>query len=230
MIDHLSEKIPENFAPRFKSLFRTIEGPLNPIFFREQLLNGLEEDRGLRQRVERGASLVISTDEIDHILYSLLPLFPVYELRERIEKIISFLPMFSVEKREEIMKLFDQIPLSRREYPIIGATQLQEICKALICLSEGKATTSDDFHFLISHAAQALGFAMPTPLIFADSNWVKEMFGFTVNPGSGRLELWRFDYTGSVGYPMSGWKSWVNGSRPDLRWGVYVKPYQYGQV
>ena len=70
---------------------------------------------------------------------------------------------------------------------------------------------------------------MPAPLIFADTNWVKEMFGFVVNPGTGKLELWRLDYTGSNGYPMTSWKQWVNGSRPDLRWGIYVKPFEYGK-
>jgi hypothetical protein len=185
----------------------------------------LEHDRGLRY----GSQPAVSLDEIDGLLYSFLPLFPITELRERIQKILSCLSTMTSDKVEQIMRLFDKISLSRGEYPIINAQQLQEICKALLCLSEVSTTTPFDYHLHISLASQSLGFAMPTPLLFADTNWVKDMFGFTVNPGTGKLELWRFDYTGSTGYPMSSWKQWVNGSRPDLKWGIYVKPFEYGQ-
>lgn len=225
LIHQIAEKVPENFQPRFKSVFGLMEGPLNSIFFREQVLDTIDNDRGLRS----ASQPILSLDEIDHLLYSLLPLFPINELRERVQKILTSLPMLNGEKMDRIIRLFDQIPLSRGEYPIIGAQQLQEICKALLCLSEVSTTTSYDYHLHISLTAQQLGFAMPSPLLFADTNWAKDLFGFTVNPGNGKLELWRFDYTGSVGYPMSSWKQWINGSRSDLRWGVYIKPFEYGQ-
>lgn len=225
LLQQISEKIPENFQPRFNSVVRQIKGPLTPIFFREQVVDLLESDRGLRY----GARPILAVEEIDGLLYGMLPLFSVYELRERVQKIFSLLPGFPSEKLEAILQIFDQIPLSRGEYPILGARQLQDICKALLCLSEASSTASQDYHFLISLAAQKLGFAMPAPLIFADTNWVKDLFGFVINPGTGKLELWRLDYTGSVGYPMSSWKQWVNGSRTDLRWGIYVKPFEYGQ-
>lgn len=221
----IGEKIPENFQPRFKSVFGQMEGPLNSIFFREYVLDVLEQDRGLRSVSQS----ILPSEEIDHLLYSHLPLFPINELRGRVQKLLSLLSMITTEKRERIIRLFDQIPLSRGEYPIIGAQQLQEICKGLLCLSEVSTTTPYDYHLEISLAAQQLGFAMPTPLLFADTNWSKDFFGFTVNPGSGKLELWRFDYTGSVGYPMTSWKQWINGSRSDLRWGIYIKPFEYGQ-
>lgn len=221
----LSEKIPDNFLPRFKSVFGHLRGPLNPIFFREYLVDKLDHDRGLRY----GSRPILSTDEIDGLLYSSLPLFPLNELRERVYQILKLLPGLTSEKIEQNLKLFDQIPLSRGEQVCISAQQLREICRALLCLSEASTTTSHDYHWHISVAAQKLGFAMPAPLIFADTNWVKDMFGFVVNPGTGKLELWRLDYTGSQGFPMSSWKQWLDGSRSDLRWGVYVKPFQYGQ-
>lgn len=225
LIRQIGEKIPENFQPRYKSVFERIEGPLNPIFFREHVVDMLLQDRGLRY----GSNPILSVEEIDGLLYSHLPLFSVTELRERVQKILSSLSILTSEKVMQMMRLFDQIPLSRGEFPIIGAQQLQDICKALLCLSEVSTTIPYDYHLLISSAAQKLGFAMPAPLLFADTNWVKDMFGFTVNPGNGKLELWRFDYTGSIGYPMASWKQWVNGSRSDLRWGIYVKPFEYGQ-
>lgn len=226
LLQQMETKIPENFQPRFRAVFGQMQGPLTPIFFREYVVNSLESDRGLRY----GSRPILSVEELDGLLYSLLPLFPVYELRERVRNILHLLPGLTSEKINQILHIFDQISLSRGEYPILGAQQLQDICKALLCLSEISTTTSYDYHLSISLAAQKLGFAMPAPIIFADTNWVKDMFGFVVNPGTGKLELWRLDYTGSTGYPMTSWKQWVNGSRSDLRWGVYVKPFEYGQI
>jgi hypothetical protein len=225
LIQLLAEKIPENFLPRFKATFGQMSGPLNPIFFREYLVDRLDHDRGLRY----GSHAIIASEEIDSFLYSSLPLFPIHELKNHLDHLLNLLPGLTSEKINQILQLFDQIPLSRGEHPYLRSQQLQEICKALLCLSEVSTTTSFDYHLHISLAAQKLGFALPMPLIFADTNWVKDMFGFVVNPGTGKLELWRLDYTGSTGYPMSSWKQWVDGSRSDLKWSIYVKPFQYGQ-
>ena len=225
LIQQLTEKVPENFIPRFKAVFGQMRGPLNPIFFREYLTDMLERDRGLRY----GSRPILTTEEIDGFLFSNLPLFSVYELKDRLHQILDLLPGLTSEKISQIMQLFDQIPLSRGGQSIIGAQQLQEICKAFLCLSEISTTTPHDYHLHISLAAQKLGFAMPSPLIFADTNWAKDMFGFIVNPGTGKLEFWRVDYTGSNGFPMTSWKQWVDGSRSDRRWGIYIKPFQYGQ-
>ncbi|MDP1880164.1 MAG: hypothetical protein Q8K60_04420, partial [Parachlamydiaceae bacterium] len=111
----------------------------------------------------------------------------------------------------------------------LGSFQLQNICKALLCLVFNQTQTSIDYHAEVIHAARLLGYALPTPIIFADTNWVKDYFGFVVNPGTGRLELWRLDYVGIEAVPMSIWKHWLDGSRSDRRWGVYTKPYEYGQ-
>jgi hypothetical protein len=150
-------------------------------------------------------------------------------LKEKLYQILVLLPEINETKANDILTLFDQIALSRAQQ-VVSANQLQDICKALICLAEMKTTTSVDYHKHISLVCQELGFALPMPIIFADTNWVKDEFGFVVNPGTGRLELWRVDYTGSIGYPMSIWKEWVDGSRPDLKWGIYVKPFEYGQI
>ena len=81
----------------------------------------------------------------------------------------------------------------------INASQLQSIAKGIICLAFKTTTADVDYHDLISQAAQELGYAMPQPILFADTNWVKDEFGFVVNPGTGKLELWRVDLLGPVG-------------------------------
>lgn len=224
-LDSLIEKVPENFKPRFRQVFNNITGPLNPTFFRQILTDTMEHDRGLQY----GSQPILAADEIDSFLYSSLPFFSVDELKDRIHKILILLPGLSAEKMNDILSLMDRIPLARLQN-VMGASQLQDCCKALICLSEVKTTWGHDYHLHISQAAQKLGFAMPPPIIFADTNWVKHDFAFLMNPGSGRFELWRIDYTGLYGHPMSIWKEWVDGSRPDLKWGVYIKPTEYGQI
>jgi hypothetical protein len=229
MIHHLVmiliEKVPENFQYRFRSVLSQLHGPLTPLFFRDALLEAMHSDRGLQYNKKP----VLHEDEIDSVLFTHLPFFPVYELEYRLKEILLLLPGMDQEKINDIMNYLELIPLSRTS-SIMSAWQLQEVCKALICLREMKTTSAYDYHLHVRLAAQKLGFAMPFPIIFADTNWVKEEFGFVVNPGTARLELWRVDYTGSVGYPMSVWKEWVNGTRPDIKWGIYVKPSEYGQL
>lgn len=224
LVQELVKKVPENFQPRFKVAFNYLMGPLNPHLFRDYLVDMLATDRGLQYN----RTPVLATDEIDGLLFSHLPLCPMHEIKDRIHKILILLPGIDSSKVTEILNLMDSIPLSR-EYQWIGAYQLQEICKALLCLAGLETSTSYDYHWHVSQAAKKLGFAMPMPILFADTNWVKEEFGFVVNPGSGRVELWRLDYTGSIGYPMSTWREWLDGSHPEHKWGIYVKPSEYGQ-
>ena len=224
LIEQLNKRVPENYQPRFKMAFGQMRGPLNPLFFRDYLVGIIEHDRGLRY----GHRPVLASFEIDGFLYSQLPLSSSAELENRIHKILSLIPEISTETVSRAMQLFNQIPMTRGGV-FIGASQLQDICKALLCLTEADTATPYDYHRHISSAAQKLGFAMPAPLIFADTNWVKDMFGFVMNPGTGKFELWRIDYTGSKGSPMTSWKQWVDGSRPDRKWAIYTKPFQYGQ-
>lgn len=110
---------------------------------------------------------------------------------------------------------------------VINAQQFQDICKALLCLALESTSTSYNYPDLISAIAQRLGFAIPRPIIFADTNWIRDFFGCVVNPGTGKFELWRVDCIGSSGSPMNEWKPWLDGSRRDITWGVYTRRYEY---
>lgn len=224
LIAKLAERVHVNFRPRFKDLFRYLSGPLNPVLFRAQVSSALEMDRGLRMA---GRSPLLN-DELDSFLYSSLPLMPTPEIRGHLKDIFSMLPHITQERIDSMIQLFDQMNITRGER-FIDADQFQHICLSLLCLSGLQTSSEVDYPLLISTAAQKLGLAMPAPIFFADTNWVKDEFAFIINPGTGSLELWRIDYTGRVGAPMSMWKEWVDGSRPDIKWGVYVKPYEYGQ-
>jgi len=223
-IEILGEKIPENYQPRFKNVFRDLKGPLTSLSLREMIFDTFEQDKGLQFHKRP----VLSIDEVDSALFKHLPFFHTDQLKKRVSQILEHLPGIDQHKREDILKLLENISLSRLSL-IMSSHNLQEACKALICIREMSTSTRYDYHFHINQAARKLGYAIPNPLIFADSNWMKDEFGFVVNPGTARLELWRLDYTASVGYPMSSWKEWVNGSRPHGKWGIFVKPPEYGQ-
>lgn len=222
LVQKLAEKVPENYQHYFKKFFGARVGTMSPKQFRDHLLQSMQKERGLR--AQRGT--VLSEDEIDSLLFSMLPLFPRAELRERLENLYETIPEISKEQREELLQVLDQCTRYTLE-TVVDASQLQDIAKGLICLTFAETTSEVDYHALVAAAAQKLNYALQAPLMFADTNWVEEDFGFVVNPGNGSLELWRCDPIGRQGYPMSSWEQWLNGSRKDITWGVYTKPFQY---
>lgn len=223
LLERIEKIIPLNYVHHFKNVFRKMSGHQSPSDFRTYILDTIAYDRGFRSSF--GA--VLQSDEIDSLLYSLLPLFPRNELRDRLKKILEKLSRMTPEFLEQLLSLFDSLEDMRVLQPITSSKELKSIAISLISLATGHTSSPDNLHFEVSLAAQKLGFALPSPIIFGDSNWVKDEFGFVVNPGNEKLELWRIDYTGSKGMPMSSWKQWLNGSRHDLQWGVYHHPHEY---
>jgi len=223
LVGHLALQVSENFQYYFKKVFGTIHDTMRPYEFRNYLLDGMRKDRGLKQQ----GGGVLTADEIDSALYTLLPLFSRSELRQRLEKIYAEIPALSVEVREKLMQVFDLVLPSFSQENVISAAKLQDIAKGVFCLTFEETSTETDFHAAVSSAAQKLGYAMPPPIIFADTNWVKDYFGFIYNPGSAKFELWRVDATGRLGMPMSYWDQWLDGSKKQPDWGIYTKPYEY---
>ena len=222
-INILSQEIPPDFLPRYREVFRHLQGPLTPLTLREAILENFSNDRGLQVR---GRSILPITI-VDHLLFTHLPFFSSDQLPQRVANLLEQLTLTKKEK-SSALRWLEKIPLRALSFTI-SAAELQNICKSLLCLAKRKSLSSNDYHLEISLAARALGYALPMPLIFADTNWVKEEFGFVVNPGTATLELWRLDYTASAGYPMPSWKEWLDGSHPSRTWGIYNQPFQYGQ-
>lgn len=223
LVDYIAAYVPENFRHYFKRNFTALSGPMKTTEFREHILNGLQRQLGLRS----GSQGVLSPDIIDGALFSLLPMFSLENLYERVENIfLEIKDVFPFELKDS-REAVGAIIKGCFDTKVVSAKALQDICKAIICLFIDNTCTSIDYHERIAQAAQKLGYAMPRPLLFADTNWVKDYFAFTVNPGTGRLELWRVDILGSTGYPMSLWDHWLNGSQRQATWGVYTKPYEY---
>lgn len=222
LIEELATQVPPNFRHYYRKTFTHIHGTLTPREFRHHVIHTINHERGL----QHSGRAVLTPEDVDSVLFRLLPIFPAYQLRERLEKIVEVLAGMSRPLRERIVKMLDDIPNMPKQQ-LMDAQRLQDSAKALLCLASGDTSSEQDYHLLISQAAQKLGYALQAPILFADTNWVKDKFGFVVNPGNGHFELWRIDYTGRVGSPMYGWEQWLDGSRQDISWGIYTRPYEY---
>lgn len=223
LVKSLAPYVPLNFRHRFQEISRAIFGKKNPREFRQFLVDAMEEDLGLK----KGGQIVLDEDQIDSAFSRLLPLFPSNELKNRSEKIFEAIPEFSEEDRQGLEGVLYKVAENWSNASLATAEQLQEVCKAALLIYFNATSTKRDYHLLISLAAQKLGYAWPAPIFFADTNWVKDQFAFLINPGTGKLDLWRIDYTGLEGMPMSSWRVWLNGSNRERTWGTFTKPFQY---
>lgn len=219
LLNKLTNLAPPSLRLRFQSVTSEYHGRKNSPEFRRFIAEAIDHDPILNMH---GGG--ISLDDLDSALFNWLPLTSRFELKNRVEKIMEKLPGLDHEKISAILdSLIDKWGAS----PFITAEQLQNICKAVLCLALESTSTEFNYPELISFAAQKLGYAQPAPVIFGDTNWVKDLFAFVVNPGRAVLELWRVDPTARVGVPMSQWRKWVNGSDRSRTWGIYTKPQEY---
>lgn len=222
LVDEIATLIPQGYRPHFKNLFRTFTHPMDPTEFRAFVLKTLVYEKWL-QSPNR---LEMLSEEIDCILYRSLPLFPDYQLREKLGVLFEHLSDIDPTIIQEVFANYDRLEEHMEKYKIFTADDLRRIAKTLLLLALQKTTTQIPFHQKITEAMQKSGLCLPEPILFADTNWVKNTFGFVVNPGTSNLELWRFDDCGSEGHPIRMWKQYVDGTTR-LEWGLYSQPHQY---
>ena len=158
----------------------------------------------------------IKADDLDAFLYQQLPLIPLNASKEYLYKLLASVWTPSIE---EIVERF-----TFSKTPFIPAAQIKRIAKGCLLLAQDSVGFSFDVHSFITNAACEIGLSSRC-LIFADTNWPGFYFGFVMNPGTGNLELWRFDRSGTFGYPMSSWKKWLGSEKKS--WSVYINPFKY---
>lgn len=223
LLHRLVQRIPPNYQPYFKRVFSDIQGPIDLADFRDYLVSKMNYERGLQY----GGDNILSTEEIDSLLYQLWPLFPINQLNERLKAIWERLPGLTEKIKRQLSEALEKLTDRYLDSRYLGASSLQEICAALLCIVYKRTSLPVDMHAAITAAAQELGFAMPRPIIFADSNWNHHYFAMVVNPGTRQLDLWRVDATGREGSPMLTWKHWLDGTRKEPQWGIYISPEEY---
>lgn len=224
MMELILQKLIANFPPGYRAIATHAVGlhhnSRKANEFRADVMRAFSYEKWMGKR-----ELEQIGDELDGLLFSMLPLFPEHQLIEKLERIFSEIdPSHTLATQ----RFYSEIQEMIGKYKILSSLDLRDIAKAIV-ISALEATRSPIFyHQKILDAMQRLGFAYPAPILFGDTNWVKNVFGFTVNPGTEEVELWRFDECGGEGKPMSAWKRYLNGSDRQ-EWGLYTSPHQYGQ-
>ncbi|MDP1836439.1 MAG: hypothetical protein Q8K75_11015 [Chlamydiales bacterium] len=227
LITHLIEVIERELLPptlrdAYRDVFYSVPGRLSALELREHLIKEIARSPKLHPY----GTPFAGPDEIDSFLYRSLPVTRAYDVERRITDILQATNGLTESEKENAIKLYIQWAGQGSATTPLTSQELQNIVKALICLVKG-TVTSFNFHKEIARVCQTIGYAMPMPLVFADTNWVTDFFAFTVNPGTAQFELWRVDDTGTIGAPMSHWKQWLNGSKHTPTWGVFNNPNEY---
>lgn len=145
-------------------------------------------------------------EQIDAFLYESLPLIPAREVMERLKQFWG--NDWDLQIAERLLSKADTW---------LTSLEFQSIAKHCCAKSTAQG---------VADRARTLKWAHPTPLLFADTNWDTFYFGFLVNPATEQLELWRLNRTATRGFPMNGWKHWING-QDKKPWSVYVRPSEY---
>lgn len=224
LIQHLLPSIPVTHRALAAHLLKNFSFAMTPSDFREKILTTLSYERGLQG--ERRLDFI--AEEIDALLYRSLPLFPEHQLKEKLTTLFDAIDEITPQLRAALSQRFNNVEEITGKYRILSALDLKNIAKALLAIEFKTTRTPLNYHQIVTRALQKTDLSYPEPLAFADTNWVNNVFGFTTNPGTEKLELWRFDEYGGEGRPISAWRNFLNGSNRG-EWGLYTQPSQYGQ-
>ncbi len=220
-INFLASKFPPYFGHLIKKSFQSRWRDMNLKVFRDYIIQILLNDTTQFQMHK-----IFSEEQIDSYIYEFFPACKGGLLKEKIQQILLLLPQYQEADVNNMMKIFDGLPLPSLRFHVFCSIRVFELIKTLILLYESKSTSQFDISRLVYEAMQKEGLAMPKPILFADTNWPKSYFAFVVNPGTDNLELWRTDEQGMNGIQMKSWKKWLDGST-QKEWGVFTDPNQY---
>jgi hypothetical protein len=209
-----SQKIPDPFSGPLTAPFLDIQSEVSIQEFRKLVLKQLFTTFPTLDNEKRG----ILEDQLDAFLYEHLPLIPKEDFRQVMQEMLSDCD------QEALKKVLDQFTNSPSLW--IDARMLRESAKACFLLATKKVQTPFDIHVYIARRASAIGVAPPPAILFADTNWSNFYFGFVVNPGTGQLDLWRLNWTGTKGVPMSAWRKDLDGTSRKA-WSIYTRPFEY---
>lgn len=156
----------------------------------------------------------------DACAYSFLPILQGQYAYEAIQELLfSLLP----EQRracEEALRqsnLRHQIP----KHALFDKAELFEFVKALYIRASQSVASPFVIEERLEKLANELGYTMSRSLRFADSNWTKDYLSFVVNPRSLVLEVWRTDFSASLGAPMEAWNAETATGK--ARWSLFKK-------
>ncbi|MBJ7449511.1 MAG: hypothetical protein JHC93_04025 [Parachlamydiales bacterium] len=219
LVDKICLIFSQEMQPLVKKTLDRMASPLNPQQFWDLVLQRLSSQSW-------GKNLpAVLLQEIEGLLFESLPLTPQSDLQKNILNIFSRLPnnlsMFANESSEIANYCFNSFPSQ-----FLTPFELLSIIIAMLNLLRQTPYSSNDDYGLVCAQMRELKLAAPEPLIFADSNWAEEVFGFIVSPVNFNLTFWRLDTLGLHGRQMLEWRRYLNG-KDQKKWTVYTRPHEY---
>jgi hypothetical protein len=214
LLSEFCKELPSALGSLLDATFRPKEKKMGITQWRQAVLESIYEHAKTLPLTQKD----VLADKVDSFLYENLPVIEGREWKAIARRILS--DLFS-EKVENALALFPDVPC-----PFLTAAELRTSIKGCYLLAAGTPFLSFDLHQYVAKHGRFVGASQPTPLLFADSNWAFFYLGFVVNPGTGRLELWRLDRTLSRGAPMSQWKPWISGFGRKT-WEIFTHPHEY---
>lgn len=227
LINELAKSLTEPFRKSFEACIHPSKDSKSVEDFRLVLTLTIDAEPSLQcKNVD-----LISKEEIDSLFFSQLPLFLGHEVEEVLRKILCSLFINKVVDRiffEQSSEIASKLCEPLTESDVISSPHIQDLIKGVFLLVLKKPFCEQDLCKSALATSRNLGFALPAPLIFADSNWSRDFFAFLINPGNLELELWKVDPFGVRGSEMKSWRSWLDGSRTKPTWGIYPRKRDYG--
>ncbi len=205
MQEHLAHRISERLPEEERALFIHLYRQKIAAEKKEQLRKNFIEALG--PRIRNQAALV------DSVIYEQMPLLTQEQAKRASDEILRLLGRN--ERVEGLNGTF------------FGKIDLIQGVKSVLLERLGSAFQGIDWDRKIVEAMGRIGVRQPHTILFADTNWSNWFFGFVVNPATEQLELWRLNRTGTVGFPMTDWKEWLN-EKNISPWGILSKPEEYG--
>lgn len=225
VMEKVGKALVEHLGPIFqKSMDRALASlptGMNPMDFRKQLLQSLQQDRLVYGRVRAGMLDVL----LESVLFQTLPCSTPDQIKKAfigLEEVFQW----SLLQKEQSAKILNAIIDKMGSYEIFSAHEVLSITKSFVMLvEESSAFSYDVMHRVCAHL-EKMGRLSPAPLVFADTNWMQDLFAFVVSPGTGSLELWCLYHSQRAGRPIAEWKKWTDGSRKEF-WGIYPVLQEY---
>jgi len=221
IMKELIRKMPQNARPRFRELFSHFSYRMSTKEFFAHVINTAHSDRGISRLI----SSSFLSDTLSSILYSSLPFTSIDQAKIGLQEIM--VEVFGRDKGEATRTLIDRFWKTDANKKWLSSNEFYTMTKAFGELLLGTTRISFNPQARIIHEMRKRNFMLPEPIIFADTNWVRDYFAFVVSPIHEEIEFWSVDRFGIIGQPVSHWKMWLNGSRRDPQWGIFIKPHEY---
>lgn len=224
-MEKVGKGVAEHLGPGFqKNIDRCLADlptGMSSIDFRKQFLQKLQQDRLLHGRWQGGVLDVL----LESVLFQTLPCSTPDQLKKALEGVGEALQWTALQKKQGLHVLAS-MGEKMGPHDLFSAQEVLEVAKSFIILVEESSACSYDVTRCLVDHLEKMERLSPSPLVFADSNWLQDLFAFVVSPGTGALELWCLYHSQREGRPIAEWKKWTDGSRKES-WGTYPVLQEY---